>query len=904
MEERFAYHNNTDLKRRSSLRNLDHNAADNSANEEFFAIITALSEDNPQGPRTQEEEDLTQIMMIAEAQRIRSDKANRGNTPSSEIAEDSSSVGIDDPLDNNEDNFSLTICCSNNLVNPRSNNSSVRSEGEEEECPEEAPDLLNKQADDRFIEPNTKDKENLSSDSTCTSNSTNASTTTAADLLTKELKNLSTPSQEPTSNKQERKLNLKRLSEDEEEGAEYDHPSLNMNSNKRLRPETGCNDIHRGETTRSKTSSDSEQRDVLKSKNDLCIAISNARKYHQEQEQTLQAAAAAAADDDESRIAPAEQSLEDTSTTSAAPSLPQGASTSLVSFHCYANGIPAPQAYQITTGISGATSTGGGGGAAESSQISMASNKVAEVPAAADLQQENSDHSFSIDHHQQPPSSYAATMVGDTVHNRTKSYSVTSNHSTSSAFTSVKRNPTATCSSHQSSVNLQEQGYETHEDSHSSSYHASGFHVPPYQHTKKEPTVDHDHATLAPAPYSHFSGEKVAGVHGMPSNGAGNGRYPNLQPAYQHLPHPPSPVRYSHHHHHHEGANQQYYHHCNYQQPNYDNSFVSSDPHTSNLHERAQRPHPSTYYQSSSGSSTYAPPPLQDSSSQHYFDNEVQEQQGTDSRDYRRGGVNPAATLYSRDSSHSHFVDRSASSMRRGGYNHMNPPPRHMMTSQQHYASSNPPPVYHQQRPQERYYDDREQGVTASTENHEPMPSLDAHPSSWHHQHNHHGRPSPIQPPGGSSAGQLLPYYNRQILPLSTSDDENWLSEFLCFVRSQCVEVFEASAEDVAARMNSKKVLKGQVGIRCRFCAHLPHRERTGRSSSFPSSINRIYQSLTMMLRDHFTKCDAMPPGLKDRYLCLKANASQGATDSKRYWIDSGKLFFSINFITLLTCTS
>lgn len=142
-----------------------------------------------------------------------------------------------------------------------------------------------------------------------------------------------------------------------------------------------------------------------------------------------------------------------------------------------------------------------------------------------------------------------------------------------------------------------------------------------------------------------------------------------------------------------------------------------------------------------------------------------------------------------------------------------------------------------------------------------------------------------LQPLGG----QHLPYYERNILPLSTSDDENWLSEFLCFVRSQCTEVFRASHEDVAARMNSKKVLIGQVGIRCRFCAHLPHRERTGRSSSFPSSISRIYQSLTMMLRDHFTKCSAMPPRLHEHYLTLKANASQGATDSKRYWIDSGK---------------
>jgi hypothetical protein len=159
--------------------------------------------------------------------------------------------------------------------------------------------------------------------------------------------------------------------------------------------------------------------------------------------------------------------------------------------------------------------------------------------------------------------------------------------------------------------------------------------------------------------------------------------------------------------------------------------------------------------------------------------------------------------------------------------------------------------------------------------------------SSFNQHNNHHSQSSASMPTMLSDAAPLQPYYNRPVLALSTDDDENWLSEFLCFVRSQCVEVFSASQDDVASRMNSKKVLLGQVGIRCRFCAHLPHRERTGRSSSFPSSINRIYQSLTMMLRDHFTKCSAMPPQMNERYLCLKANASQGATDSKKYWIES-----------------
>ena len=130
-------------------------------------------------------------------------------------------------------------------------------------------------------------------------------------------------------------------------------------------------------------------------------------------------------------------------------------------------------------------------------------------------------------------------------------------------------------------------------------------------------------------------------------------------------------------------------------------------------------------------------------------------------------------------------------------------------------------------------------------------------------------------------------FNQRTHVPLATDEDQNWLSEFLCFVRLEFVEIFRANHEDVRSRNSSKKVIHGQVGIRCRFCAHLPLSARASRSSSYPSSLSRIYQSLTMMLRDHFGKCNAIPLPLKQRFLDLKGKTSQGATDSKHYWVYS-----------------
>jgi hypothetical protein len=135
--------------------------------------------------------------------------------------------------------------------------------------------------------------------------------------------------------------------------------------------------------------------------------------------------------------------------------------------------------------------------------------------------------------------------------------------------------------------------------------------------------------------------------------------------------------------------------------------------------------------------------------------------------------------------------------------------------------------------------------------------------------------------------GKIHPHTERPVFSLGISEDPNWLSEFHCFVRSDLVEVFRASHDDVTSRNNS--ISYQQVGIRCRFCAHLPPNSRSGRSSAFPSSLRQIYQSFTMMLRDHFSHCEAIPSSALSKFNNLKDKPAQGATDSKRYWVYSAK---------------
>jgi len=129
----------------------------------------------------------------------------------------------------------------------------------------------------------------------------------------------------------------------------------------------------------------------------------------------------------------------------------------------------------------------------------------------------------------------------------------------------------------------------------------------------------------------------------------------------------------------------------------------------------------------------------------------------------------------------------------------------------------------------------------------------------------------------------------RSYVPLGDESDRIWLSDFFSFLRKECVEVFEASSQLVKERNRYKQIFLNQVGIRCRFCAHLPYSQRGKRSCSFPQTQCRIYQSVTMMIRDHFRVCKEMPSDIRKEYDEKKAETRRGELEARQYWTDSSK---------------
>ena len=133
-------------------------------------------------------------------------------------------------------------------------------------------------------------------------------------------------------------------------------------------------------------------------------------------------------------------------------------------------------------------------------------------------------------------------------------------------------------------------------------------------------------------------------------------------------------------------------------------------------------------------------------------------------------------------------------------------------------------------------------------------------------------------------------YMCRPVMSLNVEDsDISWLSKFLCFVRKDCLEVFEAEQCDVFERKRTKQIVLHQVGVRCRFCAHLEHCDRIQRSSMFPSKIDGIYNGLPVLIRNHLSICPEMPKDLRSKYTTLKGSSKRDGLETKSYWKQSAQ---------------
>jgi hypothetical protein len=133
-------------------------------------------------------------------------------------------------------------------------------------------------------------------------------------------------------------------------------------------------------------------------------------------------------------------------------------------------------------------------------------------------------------------------------------------------------------------------------------------------------------------------------------------------------------------------------------------------------------------------------------------------------------------------------------------------------------------------------------------------------------------------------------YYSRSI-PLYVDYDTKVLSAYQCLARQQ-IEFFEASEDDITSSIRGRKkaIVLGQVGLRCRHCAHLPRQKRAIAATYYPTALEGVYQTAHNLARKHLiSSCPFVPPE------CSRKLAELGESKSvtcigKHYWAETAEL--------------
>jgi hypothetical protein len=127
---------------------------------------------------------------------------------------------------------------------------------------------------------------------------------------------------------------------------------------------------------------------------------------------------------------------------------------------------------------------------------------------------------------------------------------------------------------------------------------------------------------------------------------------------------------------------------------------------------------------------------------------------------------------------------------------------------------------------------------------------------------------------------------------LSNAEDTIKLSPHQVLLRMQ-IEAFQATDDDVTThtRGRNKPIVSGQVGIRCRHCAHLPVSSRQKGSTYFPATVLGIYQAAQNMSTSHIQggSCSEMPIELKQKFENLQTLKVASSGAGRPYWAESAR---------------
>ena len=131
---------------------------------------------------------------------------------------------------------------------------------------------------------------------------------------------------------------------------------------------------------------------------------------------------------------------------------------------------------------------------------------------------------------------------------------------------------------------------------------------------------------------------------------------------------------------------------------------------------------------------------------------------------------------------------------------------------------------------------------------------------------------------------------HKGLMLLALEEDEAYLNPLHVFVRKQ-IEVFTATAAELTEPAPGRKqpIRLNQVGLRCIHCRHLsttnatsPKATKVKRAVCYPSTMDRIYHSVSDMKFDHFSHCKELPPDVRKTFETLKTESTRSNSKKEK----------------------
>lgn len=126
----------------------------------------------------------------------------------------------------------------------------------------------------------------------------------------------------------------------------------------------------------------------------------------------------------------------------------------------------------------------------------------------------------------------------------------------------------------------------------------------------------------------------------------------------------------------------------------------------------------------------------------------------------------------------------------------------------------------------------------------------------------------------------------------SHDDEDQGINPTHNVIRRDIIEVFVARQKKNDHVSSASKAIKarrtryaGVIGLRCRFCKHLPEGSRAPLSTVYPESLQGMYRACTVRFqKKHLKSCEHIPRAIRKE---LKKKANIKNRGSKRYWVES-----------------